>query len=122
MRTVIPKSVLVVEDDHALNDLYTRLLTTCGYLVHSTKTLNEAYECLQTSAPDVVVLDLHLADGSGTEVIHWLNALGHTDTKVIVISGETYDAQHNIPLDWVHYALLKPVMPRQLVNLLHALN
>jgi CheY-like chemotaxis protein len=70
--------VLIVEDDLMLADFAQELLVEHGYKVSGiARTVGDAVARIRYSAPDLVVLDLRLADGGlGTEVAAQLAAPG----------------------------------------------
>ena len=62
-----PKTILVVEDNKQLNDINCRALQTEGYLTLSALTLAEARMHLAAAAPDAILLDIMMPDGSGVD-------------------------------------------------------
>ena len=70
--------VLIVEDDLMLADFSEEILVEHGYEVSGiARTVSEAVAFARRSRPDLVILDLRLADGGlGTEVAAQLLALG----------------------------------------------
>jgi DNA-binding response OmpR family regulator len=70
--------VLIVEDDLMLADFSEEILVEHGYEVSGiARTVNEAVALARHSRPDLVILDLRLADGGlGTEVAAQLMPLG----------------------------------------------
>jgi response regulator NasT len=60
--------VLIAEDDDNARSLLTDLLGTLGHtVVAEVSTGREAYERAKDVVPDVVLLDVHMPDGSGIE-------------------------------------------------------
>jgi DNA-binding response OmpR family regulator len=70
--------VLIVEDDLMLADFLEELLVEHGYKVSGiARTVGDAVARIRHSTPDLVILDLRLADGGlGTEVAAQLAAIG----------------------------------------------
>lgn len=70
--------VLIVEDDLMLADFAEELLVEHGYKVTGiARTVGDAVARIRHSTPDLVILDLRLADGGlGTEVAAQLAAIG----------------------------------------------
>lgn len=60
--------ILVVDDHHEVRDLLVRALGRDGHRVHASASLAEARATLAQLAPDVIVLDLGLPDGSGEDL------------------------------------------------------
>ena len=60
--------VLIAEDDDNARSLLVELLATLGHtVVAEVATGREAYESARDVVPDVVLLDVHMPDGSGIE-------------------------------------------------------
>ncbi len=65
---VTPIKVLVAEDDENARSLIIDLLSTLGHtIVAEVSTGREAFERAKDVVPDVVLLDVHMPDGSGIE-------------------------------------------------------
>jgi len=82
-------TVLLVEDDELTRDAMTAILVHEGYLVLTAASGHDAMEVLRTplSSIDVVLLDIHLPDISGTDLCARLRDI-QPDVPVIVCSGE----------------------------------
>lgn len=93
-----PETVLVVEDDPTLREtLAATLQSICRQPVRTAGTVADATrECVQAS-PDLVLLDLGLPDGDGTELFSRLRAL--TDVPIIVLSGRADEDEKVALLD-----------------------
>jgi DNA-binding response OmpR family regulator len=61
--------ILLVEDNPQILDLNRRVLEDEGLTVLAAKTLAEARQRLTVAAPDVIVLDIMLPDGSGLDFL-----------------------------------------------------
>jgi DNA-binding response OmpR family regulator len=83
-----PVHVLVVEDDPGIADSLARGLTRAGYAAVAVHT---AAAALSAGPVDVVLLDLGLPDGDGTELCSILRARGDTAILVITARGEEPD-------------------------------
>lgn len=68
------RTVLVVDDNEALTSMLTLLLQRDGWSVRSTASADEASEALEDVDPAVVLVDLHLGDGSGLRVAEAVEA------------------------------------------------
>jgi two-component system, OmpR family, response regulator len=81
--------VLLVEDSVVLADRIGELLDRLPRidLIGTVDTEAEAVERIAAAAPDVLILDLHLRDGSGFGVLRSLERAGHRRPKVIVLTG-----------------------------------
>lgn len=63
------RRVLVVEDDDSLRDLITRNLVARGHQVRQAPGVAAALEALRAEAPDLIVLDVNLPDGTGWDIL-----------------------------------------------------
>ncbi len=69
---VVPKRILIVEDNDLNIKLFRDLLLASGYTVYNTRDGVEAFRLARTHKPDLVVMDLQLPEFSGIEVTRWL--------------------------------------------------
>jgi len=86
MKAPRPEHILIVEDDVTTQGwLTSELQAMPGVQVHCCASVTEARHWLQSHGPDIVLTDLGLPDGSGTEVIECAVRL-HPQCEVLVIS------------------------------------
>ena len=76
--------VLVVEDDALLGRALTRLLRSAGHRVELHDRVGALLDRPLPDAPACLVLDLHLPDGSGFEVLDHVEALGESLPAVVI--------------------------------------
>lgn len=81
--------VLVVDDDFMVARIHARFVEqTDGFdVVGTARTGAEALELVGTLAPDLLLLDVHLPDLSGLEVLERLRGLGR-DVAVVMVTAE----------------------------------
>lgn len=85
--------VLVAEDDDNARSLLTDLLTTLGHtIVAEVSTGREAIERAKDVVPDVVLLDVHMPDGSGIE------AAEHITQSVPGVAVVLFSGDHTLTL------------------------
>src|SRR5712692_6954085 len=81
----MPDSVLLIDDDvdvlRAVGDYFDKI----GYEVSRATTAEEGFEAFGRLRPDVVILDLHLPDLDGLEVLERLRSQGGS---VILLTGQ----------------------------------
>jgi DNA-binding response OmpR family regulator len=63
------KKILVVEDEHILSDMYADRFQADGWKVSTASTKNEGLAVTKKEHPDIVLLDILLFDGHGTEYL-----------------------------------------------------
>ena len=78
--------ILIVEDDGTLNELLCMHLKEKGYQPRGVFTADEARAALHEWAPDAVLLDHQLPDGTGLDMLAEIKASGQT-IPVIMITG-----------------------------------
>lgn len=95
-------SVLLVEDDSSIADLYALKLRIDGYVVHHAADSTTAQLIFETTAPQVVCCDTRLPDGAGLETAR---SFARRDALVILLTNDqdSYEA----PPPGVARALLK---------------
>src|SRR5688572_27368802 len=76
-------SILVVEDEPLLRKRYSAYLASDGADVTAVGTLHEAGNALEGLDVDVVLLDVHLPDGKGTDLLR-ANKLSPTTTALVM--------------------------------------
>lgn len=90
--TAGPRHILLVDDEPHVPLLVRPLLERLGVSVQTARTLAEARRSLARQRPDGVLLDLHLPDGSGLELLRELRAASDTRTlPILVLTGEGDD-------------------------------
>ena len=80
--------ILYVEDDPDLTQVVSKILQTLAE-IDSAKNLQEAKHKLRTNTYDLVILDLSLPDGSGLELLPYLNNQARVPIPAVVFSANT---------------------------------
>jgi two-component system response regulator PilR (NtrC family) len=106
-------SVLVVDDEPDLLTLYELTLLREGLEVETASTVAQAREMLQARVFRAVISDMRLPDGTGLDLLQWLEASGRPE-KVIVVTayGSPENAVTALKAGAFDY-LTKPVDLRQ---------
>ncbi len=85
--------ILLAEDERTISRLIRQVLTNAGHEVVGVQSAAEAVEHLESTAFDLVLLDLNLADGDGMRVVAALeNHVGATPPVVLMTGEGTLDA------------------------------
>lgn len=95
------RTVLIVDDEPALLDIYSTKLLMDGYQVLTAKNGNEGFEVAINSSPDIVLLDVLMPGKDGFEVLRDLRANPKTKTlPIIVLSnlGQEYEVKRGMAL------------------------
>lgn len=84
------RKVLYVEDNLANRDIMAAMLGLRPQIeVHHELTVHAAMERLDTEAFDLILLDMHLPDGTGMDLLAWLQRhLGPAHTPAVIVSAD----------------------------------
>jgi DNA-binding response OmpR family regulator len=107
-------TVLLVEDERKLRELVRSYLERAGFTVLSTESGAEAITLAASVSPDLVVLDLGLADIAGESVARELRAAGPTPILMLTARSTEEDRIRGLELGADDY-VTKPFSPRELV-------
>ncbi len=115
--------ILIVDDDEQVRGFLRRLLLRSGYTVEESGTAAGAMELVRANPPDLVLLDLHLPDRSGHEVLEEIRAEPATRLlPVVMLTGTTSPAEKiRAQAEGVTDFLAKPFSPEELVPRVRAL-
>ena len=80
--------ILLAEDERTISRLISQVLTASGHEVSGVQSAAEAIERLGSGNYDLVLLDLHLADGDGFQVVDSLERRAGARPPVVVMTGE----------------------------------
>lgn len=89
--------VLVVDDEPEIHRVLRPALTACGYEPLKAMTGGEGLKIIAAAAPDIIVLDLGLADMDGKEVLR--EARIFCDAPIIILSARDDEAEKISALD-----------------------
>jgi len=78
------KNILIIEDSKIINNIINKELLKLDFKVSQAFTLSQAKSMLIKNKYHLIILDLHLPDGEGSELIANIQSL--TKTKVIVLT------------------------------------
>jgi len=78
------KNILIIEDSRTMNNIIAKELKNLDFKVSQAFTLHDAKGFLAQKNYQLIILDLHLPDGEGSELIANIQSL--TKTKVVVLT------------------------------------
>jgi len=110
--------VLVIEDDEAVCRIMVRTLARGGYSVRTAGTIAEARELLEGGLePDRILCDLSLPDGSGAELLDWIEENRPTLCPFVFVltGGATSAAGVRVTTSGVFKVLSKPIHTKVLL-------
>lgn len=109
--------VLIVEDEEQLASAYALVLQQAGYVAQVLTQPLQIFQVLQQFRPDLLLMDLHLPECSGSELMQLIRQDPVYDTlPILFLSGDADPASHNSVLSQgADVFLLKPIKPDQLI-------
>lgn len=113
-----PKFLVAVEDEPRNAALLEAILERSGYRLRIAGDLAEARELLATETPDLVLLDRHLPDGDGLDLIPEIrNSARLGDVPIILVSASVLPRDVQAAMDAGCDGFLpKPVRVKPLVD------
>ncbi len=117
------KTILCIEDDRFISELYARALRRAGYEVDEVITGPKGLEMAQTGKYDLVLLDLMIPDMTGIEVLNKIRGVdgqGLPNTKVVVTTNLDQDEKTRAAIEERAdgYLIKADITPRKLVELI----
>ena len=95
-KPMISLRVLIIEDEAMIAMLYSEVLTELGHATCAIATTEEeAFSFASTLKPDLMLVDMHLHEGSGTGAV--TRILASTFIPHIFISGDAIRSQASFP-------------------------
>jgi DNA-binding NtrC family response regulator len=101
-------SILVVEDEHSLRAVAARQLRHTYSQVLEADSVARALALLQTEHVDAILVDIHLQDGSGFDIIDALARAGASPAVVVMTADRNIDNAISALHRHAHGFLLKP--------------
>jgi DNA-binding response OmpR family regulator len=121
------KTVLCIEDDRFIGEMYVRSLQKAGYDVNWVVDGNDGLIAARNKAYDVILLDVMLPERRGTEILDALRG-GKEDliphSKVIVLTNFEQDEQSRATMQ-KHadaYLIKAEITPRKLIEVIQQLD
>lgn len=119
------KSILVIEDDRFIGEMYVRSLKKAGYDVDWMVDGNDGLVAARNKPYDLILLDVMLPERRGNEILQALRGKEDLipDTRVVVLTNFEQDEesraamQHNVDA----YLIKAEITPRKLLELIEQL-
>lgn len=81
-----PATVLIVEDEKVLRDVYELIITAHGCTVYTAENGAEGLKQLKKHKPDIMLLDIFMPVMDGREVLRSFNRSDSPNTTIVVCS------------------------------------
>lgn len=116
---ILPK-VMIVDDDRTTVSLLETLLTMDGFDVALVALGGEVLEAARREHPDIIMIDYHLADVEGIEVVKALRAdPDFAEMPIVMASG--MNVEYEAKAAGATMFLVKPLEPSTLADTLNSL-
>jgi DNA-binding response OmpR family regulator len=100
--------ILVLEDDSSISELLSWILSDAGYQVTCADTLREARRVCSEATPDVIIADLLLPDGLGSDLVQEVQLLRNGSAPASIIMSAVPQARSHANAAGASLCLTKP--------------
>lgn len=120
------KSILIIEDDRFIGEMYVRSLRKAGYDVDWMVDGNDGLVAARNKPYDAILLDVMLPERRGNDILQALRGNGEDlipGTKVIVLTNFEQDDESRSAMQQNAdaYLIKAEITPRKLIDILTAL-
>lgn len=117
------KSVLIIEDDRFIGEMYVRSLKQAGYEVEWSVTGAEGQAAALSKSYDLILLDLMLPEKEGTDVLEDLCGQGNNkvpNSRIIVLTNFDQDDEARIAMQNMvdGYLIKADITPKRLLEII----
>jgi CheY-like chemotaxis protein len=123
---IVSRSVLCIEDEHFIGELYTRALNKAGYQVTVIPDGQQALVAAQTDQYDIILLDLMIPTLTGIEILRALRDPVQTPNlkaKIIITTNleQREDVRQDIQKQADGYIVKAELTPHELVEFVNTI-
>lgn len=112
---LLSKRILLVDDEQALLDMVSSILTEYGfYNIKTASNMKDALEEAKKFQPELAILDVMLPDGNGFDLMAQLTQNGDYPILFLTARGEDDDKFRGFSLGADDY-IVKPFLPKELL-------
>ena len=116
------KSILFIEDDKPIAEMYARVLEREGYSVDFAYNGSEGLEKAKAKHYDLILLDIMMPEKTGIEVLQDLrgpDGKGSADTKIVILTNLAQDktSQEALKAQADGYIIKADIVPSQLSDI-----
>ena len=112
------KSILIIDDDKYIQQVFMRILRKQGYETDSAETGQEAMEKLQSQKYDLALIDVKLPDTNGTDLISRIHAASPKMIKIAITGFPSIEDATKVIDRGASAYLVKPVKSEELVRII----
>lgn len=119
------QTVLCIEDDRFIGEMYVRALNQAGYKVDWILSGNDGMAAIKSKSYDYILLDIMLPEKKGTDIINELRGEKNLipDTKVLILTNFDEDDKSREALQQKveAYLIKADITPRKLLEVIKEL-
>lgn len=119
------KTILCIEDEHFISELYARALTKAGYQVDIMLSGVDGLQAAKTNHYDIILLDLMIPDMTGIDVLRQLRGPDATPihSKIIITTNLDQDDENRSEIESLAdgYLIKAEITPKQLVEIVNSI-
>jgi DNA-binding response OmpR family regulator len=122
MTTDTTKSILLIEDDEALREMYTLIITKAGYILETATDGVQGIAKLRQGGYSLVLLDLMMPNLDGVGVLKSMQVVSNRPKKqngpIIILSNAGYDkvAEEATKLGAKGFLMKAELTPKELIK------
>ncbi len=121
------KSILIIEDDRFIGEMYVRSLKRAGYDVDWMVDGNDGLVAARNKPYDAILLDIMLPERRGSDILKALRGNGEDlipGTKVVVLTNFEQDEESRIAMQQnaEAYLIKAEITPRHLIEIIQSLD
>lgn len=84
---IMKKRILLIDDEAPVKDFMKKILVRSGYVVFTASDGKEAIEMLESLYVDLIILDMHMPNMNGLDVLRHIRQHELTNKPVLMVSG-----------------------------------
>ncbi|MET0980407.1 MAG: response regulator [Candidatus Saccharimonadales bacterium] len=121
------KTILCIEDDRFIGEMYVRSLHKAGYSVDWMVDGNDGLVAARNKTYDLILLDVMLPERRGSEILQVLRGNGQDlipDTKIIVMTNFDQDEESRLAMqaNVDAYLIKADITPRKLLSIIEKIS
>lgn len=121
------KTVLVIEDDRFIGEMYVRSLKKAGYDVDWMVSGNDGLVAARNKQYDLILLDIMLPERRGNEILQALRGGKEDlipDTKIIILTNFEQDEESRVAMEMNvdAYLIKAEITPKKLLDIISNIN
>ena len=112
----VQTQIAIVDDDANVRASLERLLRACSYTVRTYESAKDFLESKRVRLPDCLIVDQHMEEMTGEELLHHLAGAGIRVPTVVLTGRDTPKSRDRYHQAGAVNFLVKPVTPDQLLR------